>query len=172
MMQEEINQKTIAVYIKAGKITARTLKAALHAMLRTREKHKQSIQRRDAQYGQEDDVAVNRGKRTLRDLQDEGSDLSNIEITDENIKSFERYARKYGIDYALKKDKAADPPRYFVFFRARDVKTMEAAFKEYSEYATKEKKPSVRKKLSVAMKRTMPQRAREREKKKERTESR
>lgn len=171
-MQEEINQKTIAVYIKAEKITARTLKAALHAMLRTREKHKQSIQRRDAQYGQEDDVAVNRGKRTLRDLQDEGSDLSNIEITDENIKSFERYARKYGIDYALKKDKAADPPRYFVFFRARDVKTMEAAFKEYSEYTTKEKKPSVKKKLSVVMKRTLPQRAREREKKKERTESR
>ena len=49
---------------------------------------------------------------------------------------------------------------------------MEAAFKEYSEYATKEKKPSVKKKLSVAMKRTLPQRAREREKKKERTESR
>lgn len=77
-----------------------------------------------------------------------------------------QYARRYGIDYALKKDKGADPPRYFVFFRARDVKTMEAAFKEYSEYTTEEKK------LSVAMKRTLPQRAREREKKKERTESR
>ena len=168
MMQEEINQKTIAVYIKAGKITARTLKAALHAMLRAREKHKQSIQRRDAQYGQEDDVAVNRGKRTLRDLQDEGSELSNIEITDENIKSFERYARKYGIDYALKKDKAADPPRFFVFFRARDEKTMEAAFKEYTEYTTKVKKPSVRKKLRSAVKRTLPQHERTREKKKER----
>ena len=49
---------------------------------------------------------------------------------------------------------------------------MEAAFKEYAEYTTKEKKPSVKKKLSVAVKRTMTQRAREREKKKERTESR
>ena len=49
---------------------------------------------------------------------------------------------------------------------------MEAAFKEYSEYTTKEKKPSVKKKLTVAMKRTLPQRAREREKEKERTESR
>ena len=171
-MQEEINHKTITVYIKGAKVTANTLKAALRAVLRAREKHKQNVQRREALYQQEDDVAVNRGKQSLRDLQDEGSELSNIEITDENIKSFERYARKYGIDYALKKDKAADPPRYFVFFRARDVKTMEAAFKEYTEYTTKEKKPSVKKKLTIAMKHTMPQRVREREKKKERTESR
>lgn len=170
-MQEEINHKTITVCINGAKVTTRVLKAALRALLRAREKHKQSVQRQGAAY-QEEDVAVNRGKQSLRDLQTEGGELSNIEITDENIKSFERYARKYGIDYALKKDKAADPPRYFVFFRARDVKTMEAAFKEYSEYSTKEKKPSVKKKLTVAMKRTMPQRAREREKKKERTESR
>ena len=169
-MQEEINHKTITVYIKGAKVTTNSLKAALCAVLRAREKHKQSVQRREAAY--QEDVAVNRGKQSLRDLQDEGSELSNIEITDENIKSFERYARKYGIDYALKKDKAADPPRYYVFFRARDVKTMEAAFKEYTEYTTKEKKPSVKKKLNVAMKRTVPQWAREREKKKERTESR
>lgn len=171
-MQEEINHKTITVYIKGAKVTANSLKAALRALLRAREKHKQNAQQREAQYQQEDDVAVNRGKQSLRDLQTEGGEVSNIEITDENIKSFERYARKYGIDYALKKDKAADPPRYFVFFRARDVKTMEAAFKEYSEYTTKERKSSVKKKLTVAMKRTLPQRAREREKKKERTESR
>lgn len=170
-MQEEINHKTITVCINGAKVTTRVLKAALRALLRAREKHKQSVQRRGAAY-QEEDVAVNRGKQSLRDLQTEGGDLSNIEITDENIKSFERYARKYGIDYALKKDRAADPPRYFVFFRARDIKTMEAAFKEYAEYTTKEKKPSVKKKLTVAMKRTMPQQAREREKKKERTESR
>ena len=167
-MQEEINHKTITVYIRGAKVTAQTLKAALRAMLRAREKHRQNVQRRDAQYGQDDDVAISRGKRTLRDLQDEGSELSNIEITDENIKSFERYARKYGVDYALKKDKAADPPRYFVFFRARDVKTMEAAFKEYSEYTVKEKKPSVKKKLRSTVKRTLPQRERMREKMKER----
>ena len=170
-MQEEINHKTITVCIKGAKVTTRVLKAALRAVLRAKEKHKQNVQHREAAY-QEEDVAVKRGKQSLRDLQTEGSELSNIEITDENIKSFERYARKYGIDYALKKDKAAAPPRYFVFFRARDVKTMEAAFKEYSEYTTKEKKPSVKKKLSVAIKHTLPRRPREREKKKDRTESR
>ena len=40
--------------------------------------------------------------------------ISNIEVTDGNIKSFERTANKYGIDYALKKDTSEQPPRYLV----------------------------------------------------------
>lgn len=170
-MQEEINHKTISVSIKGAKVTAQTLKDALRAVLRARERHKQNAQRRDAEYPYDDDVAVSRGKQSLRDLQAEGVELSNIEITDENIKSFERYARKYGIDYALKKDKAAEPPRYFVFFRARDVKTMEAAFKEFTDYTSKEKKPSVKKKLRLSQKRSAQHRERAREKKKERNTS-
>ena len=75
--------------------------------------------------------------------------LTNIEITDQNIKSFERTARKYGIDFALKKDKTASPPRYLVFFKAQDVDVMTAAFKEFSAKSLeKSKKPSIRKTLS------------------------
>ena len=73
-MQEEINHKTITVYIKGAKVTANSLKAALRAVLRAREKHKQNVQRREAAY-QQDDVAVNRGKQSLRDLQTEGGEL-------------------------------------------------------------------------------------------------
>ena len=31
---------------------------------------------------------------------------------------FEHVARKYGVDFAIKKDKSADKPRYLVFFKA------------------------------------------------------
>lgn len=58
--------------------------------------------------------------------------LTNIEITNRNIKSFERVANKYKIDFALKKDKSVDPPRYLVFFKAKDMDVMTAAFKEFS----------------------------------------
>ena len=51
----------------------------------------------------------------------QGAQLSNIKITDENIKSFDRVARKYGMDYSLKKEVGADPPKYLVFFKAKDV---------------------------------------------------
>ena len=42
--------------------------------------------------------------------------VSNIEITEGNIKAFESTAKKYGIDFALKMDTTGNPPRYRVFF--------------------------------------------------------
>ena len=55
----------------------------------------------------------------------------NIEVDEGNIKSFDRVARKYRIDYAVKKDKSVDPPKYFVFFKSRDQDAMTMAFKEF-----------------------------------------
>ena len=82
--------------------------------------------------------------------------LSNIEITDGNIKSFERVAKKYSIDFSLKKDVNADPPRYYVFFKAKDADVMTAAFKEYTgQSLNKDKKPSVRKKLQQAISKSL-----------------
>lgn len=57
--------------------------------------------------------------------------MTSIEISDKNIKTFERVARKYGIDFALKKDKSCKPPKYYVFFKGRDMDAMTMAFKEY-----------------------------------------
>lgn len=68
---------------------------------------------------------------SAKQLVTSGSGVSNIEITDSNIKSFERNARKYGIDFSLKKDKSRDPSRYIVFFRGRDTDVVNQAFKEY-----------------------------------------
>lgn len=58
-------------------------------------------------------------KQSLKKLAQQNVQLSNIEITDNNIKAFEKVAKKYGIDFSLKRDKSVDPPRYFVFFKAR-----------------------------------------------------
>ncbi len=70
------------------------------------------------------------GKQSLKKLAQQNVQLSNIEITDNNIKAFEKVAKKYGIDFSLKRDKSVVPPRYFVFFKARDVDVMTAAFQE------------------------------------------
>ena len=40
-------------------------------------------------------------------------------------------AKKDGVDYAIRKDKTQDPPRYIVFFKARDQDTMTMAFREF-----------------------------------------
>ena len=76
--------------------------------------------------------------------------VSNIEINDGNIKSFERVAKKYGIDYALKKDKSENPPKYLVFFKGRDTDVLNLAFKEYVGKQMKQKdKPSIMENLPI-----------------------
>jgi hypothetical protein len=75
---------------------------------------------RKKQVKKEKSQVTKRGKKSLKELMQEGSQLTNIEITDNNIKSFEKVARKYSIDYSLKKDSSTTPPRYLVFFRAKD----------------------------------------------------
>ena len=55
---------------------------------------------------------------------------------------------KYNIDFALKKDKSGEIPKYLVFFKARDADALTAAFKEYTAKTDRKKeKPSILKKL-------------------------
>ena len=136
-MQEEINEKVIALYIKGGKITAKILQKAMNIFLDEIKK----------QAGKQ---KIPHGKQSLKQLMKQNAGVSNIEITDENIKAFEATAKKYGIDFALKKDRSTSPPRHLVFFKGRDADVLKAAFDEFSKKKlTKEKLPSVRKVLSA-----------------------
>ena len=86
------------------------------------------------------------GKQTVKQLIGQNQGVSNIEITDSNIKSFERVARKYGVDFAVKKDRSVSPPKYLVFFKGRDADALTAAFREYTAKEVKrasQDKPSV-----------------------------
>ena len=77
--------------------------------------------------------------------------MSNIEVTDGNIKSFERVAKKYNVDFAIKKDKTTEPPRYLVFFKGRDADVLTQAFKEFVKVNEKKQnrnRVSVKEKLA------------------------
>ena len=128
-MQEDIDHRAVALVINTTKMTGRALKSAITKYLaHSRQKAK----------------APPTGRQTVRELVGQGQGVTNIEITDGNIRSFERVARKYGVDYALKKDR--EKPRYLVFFKGRDADVITAAFREFSaKNLEKEKKPSIRK---------------------------
>ena len=84
------------------------------------------------------------GKQTVKQLVGQNEGVANIEITDRNIRDFDRVARKYGVDYALKKGKSGELPKYLVFFKARDGDALTAAFKEYTAKTERKKeRPSV-----------------------------
>lgn len=168
-MQDEVNEKTVSLCINGGKLTARILKNAMVKALARMEQNRKKGQQKTAEKRQEKDAAAYRGKQTMEKLMKQNCQLSNIEITDGNIKSFEKYARKYSIDFSLKKDTSVSPPRYFVFFKAKDVDVMTAAFKEYTgKQLTKGKKPSIRRRLQLAKERIAKHRERVKTKQKER----
>ena len=107
-MQEEVTQRTVALCVEATKLSAGMLQQAMKKVLDEMQKgvtgHK---------------TKLHHGKQTLRQLMKHNTGVSNIEITDQNIRAFSATAKKYGIDFALKKDTSGEIPRYLVFFKGR-----------------------------------------------------
>lgn len=158
-MQEEVDQKTIALSMKAGKLTAQVLQAALKKYLQHR--------------GQRQDHAAPR-QQSLKQLKKHGAALSNIEITDANIGLFRPCAKKYGVDFTLRKDATTQPPHYIVIFKAKDADNMEQAFKEFTaKKLQREERPSIRKDIAASKEKAAARNAdRAKEKFKERGMSR
>jgi len=155
-MQEQNSEKTVALAVKTGKMSAKVLKDCMKAFLASQKNNSPKVYK---------------GKQSVKQLTASGAQLTNIEVTDQNIKAFDKTARKYGIDYALKKDATQEPPKYFVFFKAKDMDVLTMAFKEFSaNQMKKEEKPSIRaqlKTLGEQVKAKVQERTRQKSKSKE-----
>ena len=127
-MQEEVESRTVNLAVTTTKLAARTVIAAGLMYLRHREK--------------------------VKDLIGQNQGVSSIDIAKTDLRGFEGVARKYGVDYAIRKDRSVIPPKYLVFFKARDADALTAAFNEYSaKIMNRSRKPSVLKQLrSIAAK--------------------
>lgn len=145
-MQEEVENRTLTLIVSGTKFTGRLFKAAISKYMAHRREKKLEKQR-----GRDSPVTP-KGKQTVKQLIGQNQGVSNIEINDPSIKDFERIARKYGVDYAVKKDRSASPPKYLIFFKARDADALTAAFSEYTQKKVKKadrsERPSVLAKLA------------------------
>ena len=96
-MQEESSAKTVALVIRAVKLTEEVFRRAIIGYIKDRsntpspEKH---------------------GKMTVRELLGKDQGANTLEINNGNVRLFDRVASKYNIDYAVKKDITEDPPKY------------------------------------------------------------
>ena len=145
-MQEEVENRTLTLIVSGTKFTGRLFKAAISKYMAHRREKKL-----DKQRGRDSPVTP-KGKQTVKQLIGQNQGVSNIEINDPSIRDFERIARKYGVDYAVKKDRSASPPKYLIFFKARDADALTAAFSEYTQKKVKKadrsERPSVLEKLA------------------------
>ena len=136
-MQEEVESRTLTLAVNGTKFTGRMLKAAVARFMAYRRSHKAAKA-----------YVHPKGKQTVKQLTRQGQGVNTMEIDDANLRQFERIARKYGVDYAVRRDKDAEPPRFLLFFKGRDADAITAAFKEF--LSTKERKserPSLLQKL-------------------------
>ena len=129
-MQEEIEQKSFNLMISTTKLSARTVLRAVKAAFRLYQSK------------------TSQGTQSVRTLLRQNRGVTNVEIQKTGIKDFDRYAKRYHIDYSIQKDLSCKPPRYLVYFKAQDTDALSAAFKEYSaSVLDKTKRPSVLAKL-------------------------
>jgi hypothetical protein len=123
MNQENRNKQalreTYAICMQVQEMSKAVFLSALQAFIENRETNK-------------------KGKTTLKDLrQQSDGKLENVKITDQNIGDFTETARKYDIDYALKRDKSTEPPTWYVFFKTNEKRrdTLNRAMTEYTAVA-------------------------------------
>ena len=136
-MQEEVEQRTLTLVINGTKFSGRVLKNAVSkfvAFCRNQKAKKVNVHPK--------------GKQSVKQLTRQGQGVNTMEIDDANLRQFERIARKYGVDYAVRKDVTAETPRFMVFFKGRDADAIMAALKEFSSAKErKSERPSLLQKL-------------------------
>ena len=136
-MQEEVEQRTLTLVSNGTKFSGRVLKSAVSkfvAFCRNQKAKKVNVHPK--------------GKQSVKQLTRQGQGVNTMEIDDENLRQFERLARKYGVDYAVRRDTSADTPRFLVFFKGRDADAIMAALKEFSSAKErKNERPSLLQKL-------------------------
>ena len=140
-MQEEVENKTLTLMVNGTRFTGRMFKAAISKYL---------AHRKEAKHQKRQTDVVPHGKQTVKQLVGQNQGVSNFEINDPSIKEFDRIARKYGVDYAIKRGRSSNPPKFLVFFKSKDAAALTAAFNEYAgKKVKKASRPSVLKRLAM-----------------------
>ena len=139
-MQEDIENKVVVLIENCSKLTAQELRRALEKVLAQAKSGKANRSQKTVR-----DTDPH-GRMTVKELAAKDKGMQSIEVNEGSIGSFNRVARKYGIDFAPFKVKGEN--RYLVFFKAPDADAMTAAFTEYTQRQVRQaSKPSILQKL-------------------------
>ena len=143
-MQEDVENKTVNFAVKSAKVGVKTLIKAMIAYRRHMQNKRQLKQAAK-------DAGV-KGKQSVKELIGQGQGVSSMEIGDSGIRDFKKLANKYGVDFAIVKDKTVDLPKFTVFFKARDADAITQVLKEYTAKQTKRKKTAEKERPSILQK--------------------
>ena len=138
-MEEQVNKKTVGIMISTTEKAGRALFQGARGLL--------ASMRYQNTYSKGKENAVKFPFKTnVKDLMKEGGDVQILDIKKEGLKDFEKYARKYGVRYAVDKDKKTIPPTYYIFFRGKDGEAINKALSHFvkDQMEKEEKKDGVK----------------------------
>ena len=124
-MQEEVEHKTVNLAVRSSKVTAQVLYKGLKAFI-------DHQKRKAAMKATEKDEPI-KGEQSVKELIGQGQGVSSMPIGDDGIKDFKKICNKYGVDFAVVKDKNVNPPVYTIFFKAKDMDAVTKILQDYSE---------------------------------------
>ena len=137
-MQEEVENRTVNLAITTTRLSVQTVVTGIRMYL----DHRNNASKQKAVKGVH-------GKQSVKELIGQNQGVSRMPIGDASIREFEREARKYGVDFAVTKDKTVNPPQYTVFFKARDADALQqVADSLVAKQMNAQKKPSILKQLT------------------------
>jgi len=143
-LHEEINEKSINLAVRVGKLTADELKKALDKVLASM-KPQPGKAKTTAKSKTPPDPK--RGKQTLKQLSKQNAGLSSVELKDPNLRLLNSEMKKHGVDFAAVKDGKG---KYTLFFKGKDADTLTHAFKQYTGKLTQRaNRPSISKTLAA-----------------------
>ncbi len=119
MVQDEVDQKMVTLTVSTSKFTAKVFYQCL-----------------DMHYKQ---LTNPEGKQSLKHLKKKGEGIEQVDLDKENMKQFKKSARKYGVDFAVTKEKGSDPPLYHIHFKAPNEDCINSAIKDTIEDLLKKK---------------------------------
>ena len=115
-MQEYVEERTVAISVKAGKLSGRALAAACKKVLAEMKKHHEAAKRPH-------------GRQSVKKLMNHYGGKSSMPYVGAP-KDFDRIAREFHVDYAFHK---VSPGHYLLFFKANQADAVTAAFQKYSD---------------------------------------
>lgn len=127
-MQEYVEEQTIAISVKAAKLSGKVLAAACKKVFSEIAKQQEAAKRP-------------KGRQSVRKLMNHHGGKNAMKYVGAP-KDFDRIAKEFHVDYAFHK---TSPGHYLLFFKADQADAITAAFSKYTEkvMGRKQDKPSI-----------------------------
>ncbi len=129
-MKNDVARPMVRLVVKLGKLTEQKLVESLKLAL----SQKKGLH----------------GEMSVKDLIKKDQGAQSVDIETMGLGRFKRIANKYGVDFAVVKSSKLNPPKFTVFFKARDADAIQSIVNEYATLQlklAKHLKPSILQKL-------------------------